>query len=132
VLLVVRPAGCGATPYRSGCGLEGCVFWQDELAMRDQNSRPGQVSLVLGQFDLNAASERVDAIGHRQWPRFWIIKTSCSGSGDRTGTAGVGLTCAAFIDTHGNVVRPKLAYELQIYAVRKLLGWIPAGRYMQL
>jgi hypothetical protein len=122
------------TRRRTGvaCRLEGCVFRQGELAMRDQNCWPGQVSLALGQLDLNAASERVDAIGHRQWCRFLIMETSCSGSGDRTGTAGVGLTDAAFIDTHGDVVRPKLTYELQVYSVRELLGWIPAGRCMQL
>ena len=60
------------------------------------------------------------------------METSCCGSGYRAGTAGVGLTDAAFIDAHADVVRPKLAYELQVYAVGKLLGRIPAGRRMQL
>src|SRR5215207_7204124 len=100
--------------------------------MRYQNSRPGQVGLVLGQLDLNAASERVHSIGHRQWRQILIMETSSRSSSDRTGTAGVGLADAAFIDAHANVVRPELAYELQVDTVRKLLGWIPAGSRVQL
>jgi hypothetical protein len=100
--------------------------------MRYQNRRPGQVNLVLSQLDFNAASECVDAIGHRQWRQILIMETSCCGGCERTRTAGVGLTDAAFIDAHGDVVRPKLADELQVYAVRKLLGWSPAGSRMQL
>src|SRR5215218_2459551 len=124
----------GVAPRSTGvdCCLDGSVFRQGQLAMCYQNSGPRQVSLVLGQLDLNAASERVDSIGNRQWRQIPITESSGCRSGDRTGTAGVGLTDAALIDAHTDVVRSKLAYELQVDAVRKLLGRLPAGRCMQL
>ena len=60
------------------------------------------------------------------------METRARGRGDRTRTAGVGLTDAAFIDAHGDVLRAEPAYELQVDTVGKLLCRIPAGGHMQL
>ena len=59
------------------------------------------------------------------------MRSSSGSSGDRAGAAGTGFTDPSFVDADGDVPIAKVAYELKIDALRKLLSWIPAGSRMK-
>ena len=96
--------------------------------MCHQHCGPGQVSLMLGQLDLNSAPEHIDAIGHGQWRQILIMHASRRSSGNCARATRVCFSDTTLVYAHGNVLGAKFAYELQVYAVGKLFSWIPSGR----
>ena len=66
---------------------------------------------VLGQLDLNDCLRACRRDRSPAAASILIMDASRRGGGDGAGAAGVGLADAAFMDAHGDVLRPKLAYR---------------------